>query len=349
MGRGIDTSYPPLETRYAHLLQDQHLTSIPGEEYREEDENCGPPLLDLQLLRSPQSSSQCAQNIIKACSEWGIFQAINHGVSLDLIQQMHTQTNTLFSLPFEVKKNTLSREMFPYMWGTPIGVEVKNCNWMESFLISPHSYNFQAAASFDGIQPTDLSLLSLTLQEYGRAMSKLGCELLGVLSSEMGLSPSYYSDCFSTADSFIKLNRYLTCTRPEAVYGLEPHTDSGLLTIIHQDQVGGLEILREGNWIGIKPRADALVINVGDLLQAWSNDVCKSVEHRVFVNCNEERVSLAYFLNPFDDTYVLSPNQSGCHYRGFTTKEFRAQVKEDVKLTGSKIGLPHFRLDNVLN
>ncbi|KAH9311599.1 hypothetical protein KI387_026634, partial [Taxus chinensis] len=121
-----------------------------------------------------------------------------------------------------------------------------------------------------------------TMDEYDRAMGNIACEVLRALASHMGLGPCYLSDCYSAADSFIKLNCYPPCTKPWAVHGMEPHTDSDLITLIHQDQVGGLQILKDNYWINVEPRADAL---------AWSNDVYKSVKHRVTVNCNEERVS----------------------------------------------------------
>ncbi|KAB8104028.1 hypothetical protein EE612_036662 [Oryza sativa] len=132
-------------------------------------------------------------------------------------------------------------------------------------------------------------------------------------------------------------------------FGLCPHTDSDLLTIVHQQQgtVGGLQLLKGGRWVAVKPSPSTLIVNVGDLLQAWSNDVYKSVEHRVMANATLERFSMAFFLCPSYHTLII-PSSShvhddDAHYRSFTFGEYRKQIMEDVRSTGRKIGLHRFR------
>lgn len=79
------------------------------------------------------------------------------------------------------------------------------------------------------------------------------------------------------------------------------------------------------------------------MMQAWSNGVYKSVEHRVVANKAKERFSTAFFLCPSYDTEIRSCFEpSG--YRTFTFREFRQQVQEDVKKFGYKVGLPRFLL-----
>ncbi|KAJ7946239.1 gibberellin 2-beta-dioxygenase 8 [Quillaja saponaria] len=122
-----------------------------------------------------------------------------------------------------------------------------------------------------------------------------------------------------------------------------PHTDSDFLTILHQDQVGGLQLVKDGKWIAVKPNPNALIINIGDLFQAWSNGVYKSVEHRVVTNPKVERFSTAYFLCPSYDTMIQSCRELSI-YKKFTFREYRQQVREDVQNLGSKIGLLRFLL-----
>ncbi|GFZ07453.1 gibberellin 2-oxidase 8 [Actinidia rufa] len=140
---------------------------------------------------------------------------------------------------------------------------------------------------------------------------------------------------------YLRLNRYPPCPKSSKLFGLVPHTDSDFLTILHQDLVGGLQLVRDGGWISVKPNPDALIINIGDLFQAWSNGVYKSIEHRVVTNPRVERFSAAYFLCPSNDTIIHSCNQPSV-YRSFSFEEYRKQVQEDVKSTGTKIGLPRF-------
>ncbi|KAJ6321817.1 hypothetical protein OIU77_011823 [Salix suchowensis] len=97
--------------------------------------------------------------------------------------------------------------------------------------------------------------------------------------------------------------------------------------------------MKDSKWVAVKPNPDALIVNIGDLSQAWSNDIYKSVEHKVMANRNKERYSIAYFLCPSYDSLIGSCREPSI-YRKFTFGEYRSQVQEDVKRTGRKMGLP---------
>ncbi|MED6219834.1 hypothetical protein PIB30_039395 [Stylosanthes scabra] len=121
-------------------------------------------------------------------------------------------------------------------------------------------------------------------------------------------------------------------------------SDTSFLTIVLQDKIGGLQLLKDGNnWVGVKPNPQALVVNIGDLFQALSNGVYKSAKHRVVASKKVDRFSIAYFYNPSLDALIH------CHgtppmYRYFTHREFRTQIEKDVKETGDKVGLSRFLL-----
>ncbi|KAJ0983171.1 hypothetical protein J5N97_011426 [Dioscorea zingiberensis] len=83
----------------------------------------------------------------------------------------------------------------------------------------------------------------------------------------------------------------------------------------YQDQVGGLQLMKDGRWITVKPNPSALVVNIGDLFQAWSNGVYKSVEHRVISNPNQERFSVAYFMCPSYDSIIQSQAETAIYRR----------------------------------
>ncbi|WJX57504.1 Oxoglutarate-dependent flavonoid 7-O-demethylase 1 [Trifolium repens] len=96
----------------------------------------------------------------------------------------------------------------------------------------------------------------------------------------------------------MRMNYYPPCPQPENVIGLNPHSDAGVLTILLQaNEIEGLQIRKDGQWISIKPLTNAFVINVGDVLEIVTNGIYRSIEHRAIVNSKKERISIASFQN----------------------------------------------------
>ncbi|KAF3779974.1 Gibberellin 20 oxidase 1 [Nymphaea thermarum] len=186
-----------------------------------------------------------------------------------------------------------------------------------------------------------LIIFRRTINEYAAAVSDLAQQLVQLLTESLGFRTSYFAQNCGPSSCYLRLNRYPPCPVSSEVCGLISHTDSDFLTILHQDQVGGLQLKKDGKWITVKPNQKALIVNIGDLFQAWSNDAYKSVEHRVMTNRKVERFSVAFFLCPSYDTIIETCRRPAI-YRKFTFGEFRQQVQEDVRSMGHKIGLPRF-------
>lgn len=103
----------------------------------------------------------------------------------------------------------------------------------------------------------------------------------------------------SASSTALQLNCYPPCPDPTRVMGLAPHTDTFLLTILHQSRTCGLQIFKDGvGWVPVAPVAGALVVNVGDLFHILSNGRFPNVLHRVVVDPTRRRLSLAYFYGP---------------------------------------------------
>jgi len=100
-------------------------------------------------------------------------------------------------------------------------------------------------------------------KEFAAAMSKLA----RVLAENLGNQKSVFEDICDESTCFLRLNRYPTCPISPEIFGLVPHTDSDFLTILCQDQVGGLQLMKDSQWVAAKPNKDALVVNIGDLFQ----------------------------------------------------------------------------------
>lgn len=108
-------------------------------------------------------------------------------------------------------------------------------------------------------------------EKYAEAVEKLSFKLLEFISRSLGLPAEYFSSKFQDHTSFLRLNHYPPCPEPELALGVGRHKDAGALTVLVQDEVGGLQVRRkDGEWIGVKPIPDSFVINVGDCIQVSS-------------------------------------------------------------------------------
>lgn len=93
-----------------------------------------------------------------------------------------------------------------------------------------------------------------------------------ILAVNLGADVTYFRENCTKGSCYLRLNRYPPCPFSSEVFGLVPHTDSDFLTIVCQDRVGGLQLMKgDGSWVNVSPNPDALVINIGDLLQVTLN------------------------------------------------------------------------------
>ena len=105
------------------------------------------------------------------------------------------------------------------------------------------------------------------MKEFAAAMSKIARLLAGILAENLGNQKGVFEDICDESTCFLRLNRYPACPISQEIFGLVPHTDSDFLTILCQDQVGGLQLMKDSHWVAAKPNKDALVVNIGDLFQ----------------------------------------------------------------------------------
>lgn len=159
---------------------------------------------------------------------------------------------------------------------------------------------------------------------------------------------------FKDHTSRMRLNHYPPCPTPDLALGVGRHKDGGALTILAQDDVGGLEVKRktDGEWILVKPTPDAYIINVGDIVQVWSNDKYESVEHRVMVNSEKERFSIPLFFNPAYYTWVepleeLINEQNPPKYKAYNWGKFFSSRRRSnfKKLDVENLQIYHFRIN----
>nr|UQE85510.1 GA 20-oxidase 1 [Dioscorea oppositifolia] len=268
------------------------------------------PLIDLQdfLSGDPTAMSDVSRIVGDACERHGFFQVINHGVDHELLRVALLCMDSFFSMPLKDKQKAqrLAGECCGYA-SSFTGRFSSKLPWKETlsfrFSLSPnvvHDYFLQTLGH-------EFRHFGDVYQRYCEAMSKLSLEIMEVLGVSLGIGKRGFRDFFERNDSIMRLNYYPLCQRPDQTLGTGPHCDPTSLTILHQDHVGGLQVLSDGKWRTIRPNPNAFVVNIGDTFMALSNGRYKSCLHRAVVNSDETRKSLAFFLCPEMSKIVRPP------------------------------------------
>ncbi|KAI5058116.1 hypothetical protein GOP47_0026286 [Adiantum capillus-veneris] len=243
-----------------------------------------------------------------ACEEWGFFQVVNHDIPLTVIHNLKEGAKAFFAVPLEQKLHI--KRTFENPLGYNDSELTKNIrDWKEVLDIAAEG-SLELPADFDGDDlrtrrtpnqwPPSMPHLREAIEEYISSAKELAFTLLHLIAQSLNLPANHFDYQFIGSKIVrLRLNHYPVCAAPELALGVGSHKDTSGLTILLQDDVGGLEVKRkDGEWIPVKPNPTAPVINVGDLIQLYSNDMYQSVEHRVVVNKNVDRYSFPLFFSP---------------------------------------------------
>ncbi|XP_038685252.1 gibberellin 20-oxidase-like protein [Tripterygium wilfordii] len=263
------------------------------------------PVFDISqpLIQSSLSS------LLQACKEWGFFRIINHGVSKELYGKVCSLSNQLFNLPYESKikagPSSSIRTYTPHFIASP---------FFESLRISGPDFSASARNSADVIYTQPNPRFSEVLEEYGNKMTELSKRIVEIILMSMGNNfERKYESEFSNCQGYLRIINYSPpegMNEQELVEGLGMHTDMSCITIVYQDHIGGLQVRsKEGKWMEIEPCEETLVVNIGDLMHAWSNGKLRSSQHRVVLRRFVNRFSLAFFWCFEDQKMIFSPRE----------------------------------------
>ncbi|KAA8535825.1 hypothetical protein F0562_030855 [Nyssa sinensis] len=267
------------------------------------------PLIDLSNVNSDLHRPKIVEQISEAARTWGFFQVINHGVPVLALDEIIVGIKAFHEQPIEVRGKQYVREVAR-------GVMYASNNDL---------YRSKAAGWYDSLQvwmapePAKVEDIPAVCRRE-------------VVEWDM-LAKKVATTCKGFSDTRLFMGHcYPYCPQPDLTVGIKSHTDYGLLTVLLQNQVHGLQVKHGDEWVNVKPLREGLIINIGDSLQILSNGEYKNVEHRVLANSSKEsRISVVEFFQvdkrnescsygPLPE--LLSPEKPAI-YRNFTMREFQ--------------------------
>ncbi|OWM64103.1 S-norcoclaurine synthase 1-like [Punica granatum] len=303
------------------------------------------PIIDLSKLSGNQAEDQHElEKLHLACKEWGFFQLLNHGIPDEAILQMKNDTERFFKLPLEEKKAYAQLPNNIEGYGQAFVVsEDQKLDWGDMLFLLPQPVS-QRNLQF---WPNNPSSFKATLERYSSEIAGISARILRSMAMNLGVDPDKLVNMFGDGVQGIRMNYYPPCPQASRVMGLTCHSDAtGLTLLVQANEVDGLQIKKNGNWLPIKPFPGAFIVNVGDVIEIMSNGEYRSIEHRAVVDPARERLSIAAFHSP-NLTTVIGPlqdltTQSCAQYRTLSHEEYIKLVISS-KLDGKSL-LDHIRI-----
>ncbi|KAL4282947.1 hypothetical protein GQ457_16G029760 [Hibiscus cannabinus] len=306
---------------------------------------CNIPVIDLEGVKQNRTTrKEIVEKVRNASKTWGFFQVLNHGIPMNVMEEMKDGAHRFFEQDVETKSQFFSRDYTKRV--------VYNSNFdLYSAPAAKWRDTVVCSMAPDPPNPEELpAVFRGVMVEYSKQVMNLGYLLFELLSEALGLNPDYLRD-IDCAKGLVMLSHYYPiCPQPELTIGSSKHADNGFLTVLLQDNVGGLQVLHQNQWIDVPPTRGALVINIGDLLQLISNDRFTSVDHRVLTNSVSPRVSVASFFTTalLPDSRLYGPikelvsENNPPKYRETTVKAYITYFNSK-GLSGAS-PLPYFKL-----
>lgn len=304
------------------------------------------PVIDITRLDAPATLAA----IDRACRDWGFFQVTGHGLDARLASRLFAVAREFFAQPLALKRRLLRDAVNP--WGYFDQELTKNRRDCKEI------YDLGPADGARLVPRWPVGELRCrfepTLRAWHEACTALARRLLAAIAANLGADPAALLRGFDGAHtSFLRLNHYPAHpagpAADPAALGVGEHTDAGALTLLLQDEQPGLEVCRDGRWFAVPPLDGALVVNLGDIVQVWSNDRYRAALHRVTTHPTQERYSVPFFLNPsWETVYAPLPatgaGQRPAHYRPIGWREFRAlRAAGDYADLGDEVQISHYR------
>jgi isopenicillin N synthase-like dioxygenase len=280
----------------------------------------GLPVIDLDGLKDGgrEALSRIAGEIGRASRGIGFFYVVNHGVPAATMEAAFIQSARFFALPIDAKRDLAIDKIGGNRGYSGLMREAldptKAADMKEAYNIGldlqPDDAEIIAGKPFRSLNAwPDLLDFRTTMLAYFDQCAALGGRLHRAFAFDLGLNVDFFVDKFDRPMATLRLLHYppMPAETVAGQLGAGEHTDYGNVTLLATDGVGGLQVrTRVGQWIEAPVMPGAFIVNIGDCLMRWTNDIYVSTPHRVVNHSGRERYSIAFFFDPNPEAIVAA-------------------------------------------
>jgi isopenicillin N synthase-like dioxygenase len=310
------------------------------------------PIVDVAGLDGSFTERQAvAGQLRKACTDTGFFYITGHGVPAVLIDRVLAQSHAFFALSMEQKLAVTMTQSSCRHGYEPLKAQTLESgappDLKEGFLAGEDLAADHPAVVNDPNNvgpnqwPAELPAFRETMIAYIATMKGLGRKLMHGLARSLELEEDYFDDFCRDPILTLRLLHYPPQPPNPAPdeKGCGAHTDWGGITVLLQDEAGGLQVQHaNGSWIPAPPIAGTFVVNIGDLFARWTNNLYRSTVHRVINTSGRDRYSVPFFLDGRSDHLVSCIPTCAGHARLFPDTTVRGHLEEMVRRTYAAAG-----------
>jgi isopenicillin N synthase-like dioxygenase len=318
------------------------------------------PTIDLAAYLADPSSPEALKIVGKvrdACMNTGFFSLVGHGISKELQEQIFNAGKTFFALPLEEKKKCVAPPLLNRGYeliGNQALQEGTLPDLKEGYYVGLNIPNTSQKAKdhpemmgeniFPPPSLIPYSIMKDPAERYYKEVFTVGCRVMEILAKGLPYGDDIFTDFLS--DDPICALRLLhyppqTSTAPNQL-GAGAHTDFGAITLLLQDDAGGLEVQNHatGEWVGVEPNPEAYVVNIGDMLSLWTKGFYRSNVHRVINRSKKDRYSFPFFFDGNADVKLVPFDGSEpVHGRVVTVEEHMLERFGTTYSRGKKDGI----------
>jgi len=314
------------------------------------------PVIDISPLVEPQdnpkSLRKTAKEIENACKNIGFFYVKNHQIPQNHLDAVILVMQEFFNLPEEEKMKIHIGNSDVFRGYTPLGKELTNAkyDWHEcvdfGLDLEPNHPEVIAGNQLLGPNqwPENQPNFRKALESHWDLMILLGRRITEGLAMSLGFDKKKFARFMNKSHSFMRISNYPPYGKDQEENvgdGIGAHIDYGFLTILLQDNIGGLEVKNADNeWVSAPMIPGTFLINIGHMIQRWTNDYYKATVHRVIPPKHETRCSLPFFFEPNFDAIVVPldtfcsknnpPRYKPFHFGNYLESKFTTSYSDTV-------------------